>query len=69
MVLRSCFPELPGGGCWPRKPIGRLPECFPRPERRPALLGRAPHNQRLQLTGGILKEVIHFAGAKRVARS
>jgi hypothetical protein len=69
MVLGPCFPDLPGGGCWPRDPTGSLRDCFPNLERRPAVVGRAPHNKRLQLPGGKLKEVMHFVGGKEVARS
>jgi hypothetical protein len=69
MVLKPCFPDLPGGGCWPRDPTDSLRGCFPIPARQPASLGRAPHNKRLQLPGAILKEVMRFVGDKDIARS
>ena len=57
MVLKSCFPELPSGGCWPRDDGAEHRGCFPGHERRPVGQDRAPSNKRLHATGGYaLKE-------------
>jgi hypothetical protein len=69
MGLKRCFPELPGGGCWPREAVTLPRGCFPAPAVRPTLVARAPHNQRLQLPGEKPKEEVHLRGDQGVARS
>jgi hypothetical protein len=81
MVFKLCFPELPGGACWPRDARAVPRGCFPGPELGPTRGGRPPHNERLQQAGArracaratanavaTAKEVMSALG-RRVARS
>ena len=51
MGFKLCFPDLPGGECWPPDGGAVFRGCFPSPESRPARGGRAPHNKRVKLPG------------------
>lgn len=79
-MLRSCFPNLPSGGCWPQD--GRPPHrgCFPDHEPQPARPNRAPSNNGLKPPGApqadagaaahslvLVKEMV-FVSSGRVAR-
>lgn len=58
MVLKSCFPELPGGGCWPRDARAGYRGCFPGHELGPSRQDRAPSNTHLLLAvANVSKEV------------
>ena len=70
MVLKSCFPELPSGGCWPQDDGAEHRGCFPDHERQPVRQGRAPSNTRLQLAGAnVLKESAVVRLAAHVLRT
>jgi hypothetical protein len=47
MPFGSCFPELPGGGCWPRDAGSVFRRCFP----DSAVAGRARRNEQLRPAG------------------
>ena len=70
MVWKSCFPELPSGGCWPQDPGTEYRGCFPGHQRRPVEQDRAPSNTRLQLRGGyVLKETAFVRLAAHALRT
>ncbi len=70
MVLRSCFPELPRGGCWPRDPGAEYRGCFPGHQLRPAWHSRAPSNNGLLPSGAnVLKETAVVRLAAHVLRT
>jgi len=62
MVLRSCFPELPGGGCWPQEAGPAHRGCFPGHEARPVRQDRAPSNN------GLLPRVAYVLEETAVVR-
>jgi len=69
MIVRSCFPELPGGGCWPQPTGTGYRGCFPGHEVRPVQRGRAPSNKRLLPSGAnVLKEMAVVRLARHVRR-
>jgi hypothetical protein len=70
MVLRPCFPELPGGRCWPQDSGAVLRTCFPSHPPQRAWAGRAPHNKRLHAAGAyVLKEVAFARGPGAALRA
>jgi len=62
MVFRSCFPKLPGGGCWPRDAGARYRGCFPGHVLRPVQRGQAPSNN------GLLPSVAYVSVEMAVVR-
>ncbi len=81
MVFESCFPQLPGGRCWPRDAGTGYRGCFPGHELARVPQGRAPSNNALlpavahvsmetavvRLAAHVLRTSVHAAG-RRVAR-
>jgi hypothetical protein len=51
MFTGPCFPDLPGGDCWPRDGGGRHRGCFPSQELERLRRGRTSADKQLRRAG------------------